>query len=125
MQADCFAEYLEGVRENKTGSLTDDLAITATLLTCMNAHLYNTLGEHLTGRSGEADVTGKAFVEVGLVVKVLEGHRTVVQQYADRGRALASATSARDQAPIEELARDLDAFAQTVLQDLQERHHSD
>jgi hypothetical protein len=125
MQADCFAEYLRCVRENTTGALTDDLVGTATLITCVNAHLYGSLGEHLVDRSGEADVTGKAFLEVGLVVKVLERHSTSVQKYADRARAISSTASGPDQATLRELEGDLEAFVQTVIQDLQERHPSD
>jgi hypothetical protein len=125
MQADCFAEYLRCVRENTTGGLAPDLVCTATLISCMNAHLYGSVGEHRVERPGEADVTGKAFVEAGLVVKVLEQHNAAVQAYANRARSLGAATSGMDQAPLRDLERDLDGFVQTVLQDLQQRHHSD
>jgi hypothetical protein len=125
MQADCFAEYIRCVRENTTGALAPDLVCTATLINCMNAHLYSSLGEHLVERPGEADVTGKAFLEAGLVVKVLERHAAELQTYADRARALESAAPTMDHAPPRDLARDLDAFVQTALQDLQHRHPSD
>jgi hypothetical protein len=125
MQAECFAEYVRCARENSTGALTADLVCTATLISCMNAHLYGSVGEHLVDRPGEADVTGKAFLEAGLVAKVLERHDASVRAYADRARVLGSAAPAKDQAPLRDLERDLDTFVQTVLQELQERHHSD
>jgi hypothetical protein len=125
MQADCFAEYIRCVRENTTGAVAPDLVCTATLISCMNTHLYGSLGEHLVERPGEADVTGKAFLEAGLVVKVLERHDVEVQRYANRVRALGSVAPTMDHAPHRDLARDLDAFVQTVLKDLQHRHPSD
>jgi hypothetical protein len=125
MQADCFAEYLRCVRENTAGALAPDLTCTATLISCMNVHLYGSLGEHLVERPGEADVTGKAFLEAGLVVKVLERHDSAVQAHADRARSLASATPEMVQALLGDLEHDLDRFVQTILQDLQHRHHSD
>jgi hypothetical protein len=125
MQADCFAAYIRCVRENTTGALAPDLACTATLISCVNAHLYSSLGEHLVERPGEADVTGKAFLEAGLVVKVLERHDAALQTYANRARALGPGELTMDHAPLRDLARDLDAFVQTALQDLQHRHPSD
>ena len=125
MQADCFAEYIRCVRENTTGALASDLVCTATLISCMNAHLYSSLGENLVERPGEADVTGKAFLEAGLVVKVLERHDAALQTYANRARALGSDELTMDHGPLRDFARDLDAFVQTTLQDLQHRHPSD
>jgi hypothetical protein len=43
-------------------------------MTCVKAHLYGSLGEHLVDRPGKAAVTGKAFLETGLLIKVLERH---------------------------------------------------
>ena len=125
MQDECFAEYLSCVRQNTAGELAEDLVCTSTLITCINAHLYNTLGEHLVDRPGEAEVTGKAFLELGLVVKVLERHDAAVQAFANRARSLGPAVPTVDQAPVKGLARDLDEFVQTIIQDLQQRHHSD
>ena len=125
MQAECFAEYLRCVRENGSGALVPDLVCTATLITCMNAHLYGSLGEHLVDRPGEADVTGKAFLEAGLVVRVLEQHEAAVQAFASRARFLGSTGPGMDDAPLKDLERELDEYVQTVLQDLQQRHHSD
>jgi hypothetical protein len=125
MQADCFAEYLRCIQANPTGALAEDMACTAGLISCMNAHLYGSLGEHLVERPGEADVTGKAFLETKLVVQVLERHSEAVQAYANRARSLGSAAPRMEQSPVRELAGDLDEFVQTIIQDLQERHHSD
>ena len=125
MQAECFAEYLRCVRENDSGALVPDLVCTATLVTCMNAHLYGSLGEHLVDRPGEANVTGKAFLEAGLVVKVLEQYEAAVQDFASRARFLGSTGPGMDQPPLKDLQRELDACVQSVLQDLQQRHHSD
>ena len=125
MQAECFAEYLRCAQGNSTGALVSDLVCTSTLISCMNAHLYGSLGEHLVERPGEADVTGKAFLEAGLVVKVLERHVAAVQAYANRARSLGALASEMDAPPCRDLARDLDAFVQTVLQDLQQRQPSD
>ena len=125
MQADCFAEYLRCVGENTTGALAPDLVCTSTLISCMNAHLYGSLGEHLVERPGESNVTGKAFLETGLVMKVLERHSVEVQAYASRARSLGSTGPEIEQAPFKSFERDLDRFVQTVLQDLQSRHHSD
>jgi hypothetical protein len=125
MQADCFAEYLQRVRENTAGALAADLACTATLISCMNAHLYGSVGEHLVERPGEAEVTGKAFLEAGLVVKELARHEAAVQAFANRARSFGSTAPAMEQARREDLARDLDEFVQTILQELQHRHHSD
>jgi hypothetical protein len=91
----------------------------------MNAHLYGSLGEHLVDRPGEADVTGKAVLEATLLAKVLERYEAAVQTYANRARALGSTALATARAGRDDLERDLDQFVQTVLQDLQQRHHSD
>jgi hypothetical protein len=125
MQADCFAEYVRGVRENDTGTSTVDMACTTALISCVNAHLYGSVGEHLTERPGEADVTGKAFLEARLVVKVLERHDASVRAYADRARALKSAAPGAKDRGREDLERDLDGFIQAILQELQEHHPSD
>ena len=125
MQAECFTEYLRCVRENTTGALASDLVCTSTLISCMNAHLYGSLGEHLVERPGEAGVTGKAFLEAKLVVKVLERHSAAVQAYANRARSLGAMASEMHDAPFRDLARDLDEFVQTILQDLQQRQPSD
>jgi hypothetical protein len=125
MQADCFAEYLRCVRENGDGGLAPDLVCTATLITCINAHLYGSLGEHLVDRLGEANVSGKAFLEAGLVVKVLERHEAAVQDFAVRARFLGSTGPGMDHGPLKDLQQELDGFVQTVIQDLQQRHHSD
>jgi hypothetical protein len=125
MQADCFDEYIRRVQENPTGALAEDLVCTASLISCMNAHLYGSLGEHLVERPGEACVTGKAFLEAGLVVKELERHSEAVQAYANRARSLESAALTMGQASFRDLAGDLDAFVQTIIQDLQHRHPSD
>jgi hypothetical protein len=125
MQADCFAEYLRCIQGNPTGTLAEDMACTAGLISCVNGHLYGSLGEHLVERPGEADVTGKAFLEARLVVQVLERHAEAVQAYANRARSLGSVAPLMEQSPVRELAGDLDEFVQTIIQDLQERHHSD
>ncbi len=125
MQADCFAEYLRCVRENPTGAPASDMACTASLISCINAHLFGSLGEQLVERPGEADVTGKAFLETRLVVQVLERHSDAIRAYASRARSLGSAVPAMEQAPVRELAADLDGFVQTIIRDLQDRHPSD
>lgn len=125
MQADCFAEYLRCVGENTGGALAPDLVCASTLVSCVNAHLYSSLGEHLVDRPGEAGVTGKAFLETGLVMQVLERHSKEVQAYAIRARSLGSTVPAREQTPFENFERDLDRFVQVIIQDLQDRHHSD
>jgi hypothetical protein len=125
MQADCFAEYLRCVGENTTGALAPDLACTSTLISCVNAHLYGSLGEHLVDRPGEADVTGKAFLETGLIMKVLERHVEEVQANASCARSLGSTAPDVKQARFKNFERDLDRFVQTIIQDLQDRHHSD
>jgi hypothetical protein len=125
MQADCFAEYMQCAGENTAGALVPDLACTSTLINCVNAHLYGSLGEHLVDRPGEADVTGKAFLETGLIIKVLERHVGEVQAYANRARSLGSTAPKAEEAGLKDFERDLDQFVQTIIQDLQERHHSD
>ena len=125
MHAECFTAYLRCVRENTAGALAPDLVCTSTLISCVNAHLYGSLGEHLVARPGEAEVTGKAFLEARLIVKVLERHSAAVQAYAKRARSLEAMGFKTDHAAFGELARDLDEFVQIILQDLQQRHHSD
>jgi hypothetical protein len=125
VQADCFAEYLRCSQENPTGALAEDLVCSASLISCMNAHLFGSLGEHLVERPGEADVTAKAFLETSLVVKVLERHSDAVQAYGTRARSLGTAAPALEQTPVKDLAGDLDKFVQTIIQELQDRHHSD
>jgi hypothetical protein len=125
MQADCFAEYMRCAGENTAGELVPDLVCTSTLITCVNAHLYGSLGEHLVDRPGEADVTGKAFLEAGLIIKVLERHVAEVQTYASRARSLGSTAPTAEEVRFKDFERDLDRFVQTMIQDLQERHHSD
>jgi hypothetical protein len=125
MQADCLAEYLQCTGENTAGALVPDLVCTSTLITCVNAHLYGSLGEHLVNRPGEADVTGKAFLEAGLIIKVLERHVAEVQAYASRARSLGATAPTTEEVRVKEFERDLDRFVQTIIQDLQERHHSD
>jgi hypothetical protein len=125
MQADCFAEYMRCAGENTAGALVPDLVCTSTLITCVNAHLYGSLGEHLVDRPGEADVTGKAFLEVGLIIKVLERHVAEVQAYASRARSLGLTAPTAEEVRFKDIERDLDRFVQTIIRDLQERHHSD
>jgi hypothetical protein len=125
MQADCFAEYMRCAGENTTGALAPDLACTSTLITCVNAHLYGSLGEHLVDRPGEADVTGKAFLETGLLIKVLERHVAEVQAYTSRARSLGSTVPTAEDVRVKDFERDLERFVQTLIHDLQERHHSD
>jgi hypothetical protein len=125
MQADCFAEYMRCTGENIAAALVPDLTCTSTFINCVNAHLYGSLGEHLVDRPGEADVTGKAFLETGLIIKVLERHVAEVQAYASRARSLGSTTLNMEEAGLKDFERDLDRFVQTIIQDLQERHHSD
>jgi hypothetical protein len=125
MQADCFAEYMRCAGENTAGALVPDLVCTSTLITCVNAHLYGSLGEHLVDRPGEANVTGKAFLEAGLIIKVLERHVAEVQTYASRARSLGSTAPTAEEVRVKDFERDLDRFVQTMIQDLQERHHSD
>jgi hypothetical protein len=125
MQSDCFAEYLRCVGQNTTGELTPDLACTNTLITCINAHLYGSLGEHLVDRPGEANLTGKAFLETGLVVKVLERHVEEVQAHASRARSLGLTAPDVEPARFETFERDMDQFVQIIIRDLQNRHHSD
>jgi hypothetical protein len=125
MQADCLAEYMRCARENMAAALVPDLGCTSTLVNCVNAHLYGSLGEHLVDRPGEADVTGKAFLETGLIIRVLERHVAEVQAYASRARSLGSTAPNMEEAGFKDFERDLDQFVQTIIQDLQERHHSD
>jgi hypothetical protein len=125
MQADCFAQYLRCVLDNTGGAQTPDMVCTASLISCMNAHLFGSMGEHLVDRPGEADVTAKTFLEATQVVKVLADHGTAVQTHANRARALGSVALGTAQAGRDDLERDLDQFVQMVIQELQHRHHSD
>jgi hypothetical protein len=48
-----------------------------------------------------------------------------VQAYASRARSLGSTAPNMEEAGFKDFERDLDQFVQTIIQDLQERHHSD
>jgi len=106
-------------------ALAPDLVCTSTLITCVNAHLYGSLGEHLVDPPGEADVTGKAFLETRLIIRVLERHEAEVQAHASRARSLQSTAPKTEEARFKDFEHDLDRFVQTIIQELQERHHSD
>jgi hypothetical protein len=122
MQADCFQAYNECAAANLVGALAQDLSCTLTLISCINAHLYGSIGEHRVGRPGEADVTGEAVFESEAVLRVLEAHPAEVQAYANRARQLQAKTAAPEQASLRaDLARDLDHFVQTIIQEFQ-RH---
>jgi hypothetical protein len=121
MQADCFQVYIQCAQANSTGTLAQDLLCTLTLIRCSNAHLYGSIGEHRVGRPGEADVTGEAVLESDGVLKVLEIHATEVQAYAKRARELTDMATAPEQDALwDNLARDLDHFVQTVIQEFQQ-----
>jgi hypothetical protein len=94
-------------------------------MTCVKAHLYGSLGEHLVDRPGKAAVTGKAFLETGLLIKVLERHVAEVQAYTSRARSLGSTAPTAGDVRVKAFERDLERFVQTMIQALQERHHSD
>jgi hypothetical protein len=121
MQADCFQAYIQCAQASSSGTLAQDLLCTLTLIRCSNAYLYGSIGEHRVGRSGEADVTGEAVLESDGVLKVLEIHATEVQAYAKRARELtAMATTPEQDALWDNLARDLDHFVQSVIQEFQQ-----
>jgi hypothetical protein len=121
MQADCFQAYIQCAQATTEGALAQDFLCTLTLIRCSNAHLYGSIGEHRVERQGEADVTGAAVFEGDAVLKVLELHATEVQAYVKRARELATRTTAPEQDALREaLARDLDRFIQTVIQEFQQ-----
>jgi hypothetical protein len=102
-------------------TLAEDLVCTLTLIRCSNAHLYGSIGEHRVERPGEADVTGEAVLESEVVLKVLEPHAAEVQAYARRARQLkARETMPEQDALWDSLARDLDHFVQTIIQEFQQ-----
>jgi hypothetical protein len=121
MQADCFQAYIQCAQANAQGTLTEDLLCTLTLIRCSNAHLYGSIGEHRVGRPGEAEVTGEAVFEGGAVLKLLEIPATEIQAYAARARELAAKPAGSEQDALwHNLARDLDHFVQTVIQEFQQ-----
>jgi hypothetical protein len=122
MEAECFDAYIRCAQANPMGRIAQDVSCTLTLISCLNAHLYGSLGEHRVERPGEADVTGEAVLESEMVVMVLEEHAAEVQAYADRARQLgAMAATAEQVAWRGDLARDLDHFAQAIIQELSHR----
>ena len=121
MQADCFQAYIQCARANSTGTLTQDLVCTLTLIRCSNAYLSGSIGEQRVERPGEADVTGELVFESDAVLKVLEMHAEEVQAYVGRARELAPMVAAPEQDALRDnLARDLDHFVQTVIQEFQQ-----
>jgi acyl-CoA-binding protein len=121
MQADCFQAYMQCAQANAKGTLAEDLLCTLTLIRCSNAHLYGSIGEHRVERPGEADVTGEAVFEGDAVLKLLETRATEVQAYVKRARELAARAGAPEQDALwDALARDLDHFVQTVIQEFQQ-----
>ena len=122
MQAECFDAYTQCVQGNPRGILAQDVSCTLTLISCLNAHLYGSLGEHRVGRPGEAGVTGEAVLESEMVLMVLEEHAVEVQAYANRARQLRTmATTAEQVAWRGDLARDLGHFVQIIIQELSHR----
>jgi hypothetical protein len=120
MQGDCYHAYIQAAHGNPGGTLAEDLECTLRLITCINAHLYGSLGEHRVERPGEADVTGEAVLERDVVLKVLEGHSAELQAYANRARQLRAVPATPEQDTLHsDLARDLDYFVQTMIQELQ------
>ena len=121
MQADCFQAYIQCAQAHSTGTLAQDLLCTLTLIRCSNAYLYGSIGEHRVKRPGEADVTGEAVLEGDVVLKVLETHAAEVQTYIKRARELAAMAAAPEPDTLwDNLARDLDHFVQTVIQEFQQ-----
>jgi hypothetical protein len=121
MQADCFEAYVHCAQTNSMETLAEDLVCTVALIRCSNAHLYGSIGEHRVERPGEADVTGEAVLESDAVLKVLETHAADVQAYAKRARQLkARKTMPEQKALWDNLARDLDHFVQTIIQEFQQ-----
>jgi hypothetical protein len=122
MQAECFDTYIQCAQANPRGTLAQDVSCTLTLISCLNAHLYGSLGEHRVGRPGEADVTGEAVLESEMVLMVLEEHAAEVQAYANRARLLRTMGTTADQVAWRgDLARDLGHFVQFILQELSHR----
>ena len=122
MQAECFDTYIQCAQANPRGTLAQDVSCTLTLISCLNAHLYGSLGEHRVGRPGEAAVTGEAVLESEMVLMVLEEHAAEVQAYANRARQLRTMTTTAEQVAWRgDLARDLDHFVQIIVQELSHR----
>jgi hypothetical protein len=106
---------------NPEGILAEDLLCTFRLISCINAYLYGSIGEHRVERPGEADVTGEAVLESDAVLRVLEGHTAQVQAYARRARQLRVVATPEQDPRRSDLAHALDRFVQTVIQELQRR----
>jgi hypothetical protein len=122
MQAECFDTYIQCAQANPRGTLAQDVSCTLTLISCLNAHLYGSLGEHRVGRPGEAAVTGEAVLESEMVLMVLEEHAAEVQAYADRARQLGAVAATAEQAALRgDLAHDLDQFVHAAIQELTHR----
>ena len=122
MQAECFDTYIQCAQANPRGTLAQDVSCTLTLISCLNAHLYGSLGEHRVGRPGEAGVTGEAVLESEIVLMVIEEHAAEVQAYANRARQLRTMATTAEQVPWRcDLARDLDHFVQIIVQELSHR----
>src|SRR5262249_19730771 len=109
--------FIQCTHGNPEGRLAEDLLCTLQLISCINAHLYGSIGEHRVERLGEATVTGEAVFESDAVLRVLEGHTAEVQAYAHRARQL-QVVAALEQDPWRSvLADDLDRFVQTMIQE--------
>ena len=122
MQAECFDAYIQCAQANPMGTLAQDVSCTLTLISCLNAHLYASLGEHRVERPGEADVTGEAVLESEMVLMMLEEHAAAVQAYANRARQLWAMVATAEQVTWRgDLARDLDHFVQAIIQELSHR----
>jgi hypothetical protein len=59
------------------------------------------------------------------VTKVLERYVAEIQAHANRARSLGLTAPDVEPTRSETFERDLDQFVQTIIQDLQDRHHSD
>jgi hypothetical protein len=122
MQADGFDAYIQCAQANPMGTLAQDLSCTLILITCRNAHLYSSLGEHQVERPGEANVTGEAVLESEMALIVLEERAAEVQAYANRARQPGAVVATAEQTALRgDLARDLDHFVQTIIQELSHR----
>jgi hypothetical protein len=121
MQADCYHAYIQCTQGNPGGTLAEDLLCTLRLISCINAHLYGSIGEHRVERPGEANVTGEAVFESDAVLRVLEGHTAEVQAYAHRARQLRVVAAPEQEPWRSALAHDLDRFVQTMIQEFQRR----
>jgi hypothetical protein len=122
MQAECFDAYIQCAQANPMGALAQDVSCTLTLISCLNAHLYGSLGEHRVERPREADVTGEAVLESEMVLMMLEEHAAEVQAYANRARQLRAMVATAEQVTWRgDLARDLDHFVQAIIQELSHR----